>query len=698
MKNRFLLLGFTGPVGSGCTNSARFLAGYPVYGRRITKLLQDQTNEERLKRLNKRITSRYKTISELKEKISRRKAKKLGTYWKALIDDQDDPFIRGLERDLSIKHTQLKIYLRKREVFEVLKEMINQESLIYINVNENDKELFGFEPFIYLSFTDIIAKLAIEAFKEEPGKDLFESYFADKISRAREEAKSDLIVLKNSFYASFDIASEKWDEFAASNKFITSRAYQIYLSGQEFFDSARFIKKSRQVIDSYYELLRHIKSILKKARSGDLAKNQMEYHFALSEIMQDWGDNIRATGNPFTSKSSHEPIQIEQIYKLAEELNVLIKFLRFRVRFMDDQYKLISADEKIGSSPALFAIECFRNPFEVDYFRSRYSEFYLLSFYAQQEIRKERMKYFSAQRDERDRGVDKKPGQVNKLDVTSCVLLSDIAILNNAGTNEQDEKLFFDFFEKLMRYIAIIRRPGCIPPEMDELYMHLAYSTSLMSTCISRKVGAIVAGPRGYIYGAGWNDVSEGQIGCGLRRVDDYKDIEFFPELDPELSQRFDDLITKNGKYLCYKDAFSKLDVENELERIKREGSLSTEGFSQLKEQFKIKRLEYCRALHAEENAILQTAKVGGMPISGGSIYTTTFPCELCAKKIYQTGIKTIYFTEPYLRSTSKVLLGDGNKRIEIRPFEGVKSHSFYKLFKPVFDKKDYEAVERSKQ
>ena len=109
-----------------------------------------------------------------------------------------------------------------------------------------------------------------------------------------------------------------------------------------------------------------------------------------------------------------------------------------------------------------------------------------------------------------------------------------------------------------------------------------------------------------------------------------------------------------------------------------------------------IKRLEYCRALHAEENAILQSAKIGGMPIENGTIYTTTYPCELCAKKLYQIGIRTIYYTEPYPESISEqVFLEDGTKIIERIPFEGVKSHSYFRLFKSVYDKKELSKIEK---
>ncbi|MBC8432757.1 MAG: hypothetical protein H8D96_12665 [Desulfobacterales bacterium] len=118
--------------------------------------------------------------------------------------------------------------------------------------------------------------------------------------------------------------------------------------------------------------------------------------------------------------------------------------------------------------------------------------------------------------------------------------------------------------------------------------------------------------------------------------------------------------------------------------------------FNKISSELGIKRLEYCRALHAEENAILQSAKIGGMPIGNGTIYTTTYPCELCAKKLYQIGIRTIYYTEPYPESISEqVFLEDGTKIIERIAFEGVKSYSYFRLFKPVYDKKELSEIER---
>ena len=139
----------------------------------------------------------------------------------------------------------------------------------------------------------------------------------------------------------------------------------------------------------------------------------------------------------------------------------------------------------------------------------------------------------------------------------SCVLISDIALLNENKNGDT----FDSFIKKFMRFFALIRSPGCIPPNDDELYMHLAYSHSLKSTCISRKVGAVITGPKGYIYGAGWNDVGEGQVGCGLRTKDDYKKIEQIPKVSKQKdTDSFNELIEKEkGDYFCYKDVMSKL-------------------------------------------------------------------------------------------------------------------------------------------
>jgi dCMP deaminase len=46
---------------------------------------------------------------------------------------------------------------------------------------------------------------------------------------------------------------------------------------------------------------------------------------------------------------------------------------------------------------------------------------------------------------------------------------------------------------------------------------------------------------------------------------------------------------------------------------------------------------------HAEDNAIVNAARVGGRPLQDTTIYVTKFPCLACCNAIIQAGIKRIY-------------------------------------------------------
>ncbi len=58
-------------------------------------------------------------------------------------------------------------------------------------------------------------------------------------------------------------------------------------------------------------------------------------------------------------------------------------------------------------------------------------------------------------------------------------------------------------------------------------------------------------------------------------------------------------------------------------------------------------RHEKCRAVHAEQNAIIQAA-VHGIAIKGAVYYVTHQPCVLCAKILINAGIKKIVFQGEY--------------------------------------------------
>ena len=58
-------------------------------------------------------------------------------------------------------------------------------------------------------------------------------------------------------------------------------------------------------------------------------------------------------------------------------------------------------------------------------------------------------------------------------------------------------------------------------------------------------------------------------------------------------------------------------------------------------------RHEICRAIHAEQNAIIQ-AGLHGTKIGGATMYCTHFPCMICAKMIVNSKIKKIIVYAEY--------------------------------------------------
>lgn len=56
---------------------------------------------------------------------------------------------------------------------------------------------------------------------------------------------------------------------------------------------------------------------------------------------------------------------------------------------------------------------------------------------------------------------------------------------------------------------------------------------------------------------------------------------------------------------------------------------------------------EICYAVHAEQNAICQAAKLG-LSIDGATLYCTHQPCTICARLIINSGIKKVVYKNGY--------------------------------------------------
>ena len=73
---------------------------------------------------------------------------------------------------------------------------------------------------------------------------------------------------------------------------------------------------------------------------------------------------------------------------------------------------------------------------------------------------------------------------------------------------------------------------------------------------------------------------------------------------------------------------------------------------------------ELCYATHAEQNAIIQAAKMG-IAIDGATLYCTHQPCTICAKMIINSGISRIVYRNGYPDEFSLQLLREAGVEIE---------------------------------
>ncbi len=73
---------------------------------------------------------------------------------------------------------------------------------------------------------------------------------------------------------------------------------------------------------------------------------------------------------------------------------------------------------------------------------------------------------------------------------------------------------------------------------------------------------------------------------------------------------------------------------------------------------------ELCFAIHAEQNAIIQAAKMG-ISIDGGTLYCTHQPCSMCTRIIINAGIRRVVYEQGYPDDFSLELFHESATRLE---------------------------------
>ncbi len=85
-------------------------------------------------------------------------------------------------------------------------------------------------------------------------------------------------------------------------------------------------------------------------------------------------------------------------------------------------------------------------------------------------------------------------------------------------------------------------------------------------------------------------------------------------------------------------------------------------------------RIEVCRGVHAEQNALLQAGISGS---KGGILYTNGFPCEVCAKLCIQAEISRVVVSGDYPDQRGlKLLRQAGVDLVVLPPLEALRPSS----------------------
>ncbi len=67
-------------------------------------------------------------------------------------------------------------------------------------------------------------------------------------------------------------------------------------------------------------------------------------------------------------------------------------------------------------------------------------------------------------------------------------------------------------------------------------------------------------------------------------------------------------------------------------------------------------RHELCRGLHAEQNAIIQAA-LHGFSVRGATLYCTNMPCSICTKMLINIEVEKAFYKEGYPDSLTSMMM-----------------------------------------
>ena len=493
----------------------------------------------------------------------------------------------------------------------------------------------------------------------------------------------------------------------------------------------RIYNKNSELFDFVFcfGLLPLIKEQIKKK----MGKNNYTIEF------QKYGNNIRAYGYALPYNNQ---LDAAAMFDIPERANKFIKILRaladkpgFKGSSLKENRNANTQkqNEYINKKQVLIVISNFKNIFEAFYFKSRYAAFYLIAVSCDENMRRNKFDDYTSYRlsdlqEELSSGkkiLDKvnENTQGRKLefndntrlmlgiteaeyifvrniyrdprlkqiyennivifvrqDVIPCIENADIFVKRDY--NEPDYRCDYSLVRQIARIITLLLHPGLLKPTKVERCMQIAMTAKLNSGCLSRQVGAVVTDSQYNILSLGWNDAPCNSESCMRRNLYDllrkhdekgYSEFElndkefrsYLRKIEKELNQRKNELKGLPLSF-CFKDIYQNM--------IRQRDQI------------------YTRALHGEERAL---GACDNERAKGGYLFTTSSPCELCAKKAKDALISKIYYIEAYPGISQKHIINSGPEKTwaKYELFTGAVGAAYVKLYTPVLPYKDELAI-----
>ena len=257
--------------------------------------------------------------------------------------------------------------------------------------------------------------------------------------------------------------------------------------------------------------------------------------------------------------------------------------------------------------------------------------------------------------------------------------------------NDQKED---ELERRIKRFLDIIFDSHIHTPTRDEAAMYKASSAAAKSACMSRQVGASIFSDKGELISVGWNDVPK--FGGSLYSEDDQS--TWNTNAGAVLDK--DHRCFKWEQKICHNEIRKKNianDIAIKIEKAKllKRGKNASDIMSALSGTEIESLIEFSRSIHAEMEAILAVAREGRHSLVGATLYTTTYPCHNCARHIVASGIKAVYYIEPYAKSLATPLHSDAisenplhTDKVIFRQYDGIAPRNYHRLFRPNTERK----------